>query len=107
MKVYCVQHDIVWENKRANFTRVEGLLAKAKAEPGSLVLLPEMFATGFSMNAQPIAEKRGGETEQFLAASAKHFNIFLLGGFVGAQADGKPFNQCAVFSPAGAEVARY
>src|SRR5215510_4579212 len=107
MKLYCVQHDIVWENKKANFTRVEALLAKTKAEPGSLVLLPEMFATGFSMNAQAIAEKRGGETEQFLAASAKRFNIFLLGGVVGAQAGGKPCNQCVVFSPDGSEVARY
>ena len=107
MRIYCVQHDIVWENKRANFARVEGLLAKAKPEPGSLVLLPEMFATGFSMNAQPIAEKPGGETEQFLAAGAKRFGIFLLGGSVGAQAGGKPFNQCVVFSPDGAEVARY
>jgi predicted amidohydrolase len=107
MKLYCVQHDIVWENKRANFTRVEALLAKTRAEPGSLVLLPEMFATGFSMNAKAIEEKRGGETEQFLAAAAKKFNVFLLGGFVAAQAGGKGFNQCVVFSPDGSEVARY
>jgi len=40
--------------------------------------LPEMFATGFSMNAEAIAEPYGGETEQFLASTAKEFGICLL-----------------------------
>ncbi len=107
MKVYCVQHDITWENKRANFARVESLLAATEPEAGSLVLLPEMFATGFSMDVPAIGEARGCETEQFLAASAKRFNVFLLGGVVSTQANGKGCNQCVVFSPDGRETARY
>jgi predicted amidohydrolase len=107
MKLYCVQHHIAWENKRDNFARVEALLTLAKPEAGSLVLLPEMFATGFSMNAGAIAEERGRETDQFLAATAKQFKVFLLGGVVAPHAKGKGFNQCVVFSPDGAEVARY
>jgi predicted amidohydrolase len=79
----------------------------AKPETGSLVLLPEMFATGFSMNASAIGEERGCETDQFLAATAKRFKVFLLGGVVAPYAKGKGFNQCVVFSPDGAEVARY
>ncbi len=50
MKIYCCQFDIVWENKPANFARVKKLLEGAAIAPGSLVLLPEMFSTGFSMN---------------------------------------------------------
>jgi predicted amidohydrolase len=107
MKLYCVQHHIAWENKRDNFARVEALLTLAKPEAGSLVLLPEMFATGFSMNAGAIAEERGRETDQFLAVTAKQFNVFLLGGVVAPHAKSKGFNQCVVFSPEGAEVARY
>jgi len=107
MKLYCVQHHIAWENKRENFARVEALLIMTKPEAGSLVLLPEMFATGFSMNATAIAEDPGGETEQFLAAKAKQFKVFLLGGGVGRQSKGKSGNQCVVFSPDGAEIARY
>ena len=79
MKIYCVQHDIAWENRRANFTKVEGLLAGAKPEAGSLVLLPEMFASGFSLNVTAIREGRERETERFLAATAKKFGVFLLG----------------------------
>src|SRR5436190_11138775 len=107
MKLYCVQHHITWENKRDNFARVEALLTLAKPEAGSLVLLPEMFATGFSMNAGAIAEEHGRETDQFLAAAAKRFKVFVLGGVVAPYAKGKGFNQCVVFSPEGAEVARY
>src|SRR5438046_117402 len=107
MKLYCVQHHIAWENKRENFARVEALLTMAGPEAGSLVLLPEMFATGFSMNAGAIAEGHGRETEQFLAAKAKQFKVFLLGGVVAAQSSGKGCNQCVVFSPDGAEAARY
>lgn len=106
MKLYCVQHHIAWENKRDNFTRVESLLTLARPEAGSLVLLPEMFATGFSMNAGAIAEERGRETDQFFGATAKRFKIFLLGGVVALHAKGG-FNQCVVFSPDGVEVARY
>ncbi len=56
MKIYCCQLDSVWENKAANFAKAEKLIAGAKAPPGSLVLLPEMFATGFTMNVAGIAE---------------------------------------------------
>ena len=75
MKIYCVQHDIAWENRRANFAKVEALLSAAKPEAGSLVLLPEMFASGFSMNITAIREGRERETERFLAATAKKLGI--------------------------------
>ena len=50
MNIAAVQLDIVWEDKPANFSRVRSLLAEARPAPGSLIVLPEMFATGFSMN---------------------------------------------------------
>ena len=107
MKIYCVQHDIAWENRRANFAKVEALLGAAKPEPGSLVLLPEMFASGFSMNITAIREGRERETERFLAATAKQFGIFLLGGIVTTKTNGKGSNQSVVFTPEGKELARY
>jgi len=56
MKILCCQLDITWEDKPANFAKVRSLLAAAVPPPGSLVLLPEMFATGFSMNVAKIRE---------------------------------------------------
>ncbi len=107
MKLYCVQMDIVWENKRANFSRVEALLHSAAPARGSLVLLPEMFATGFSMDVARVREGKGLETEQFLAATAKKLGIYLMGGLVTAGPRGKGRNQAVVFTPGGQELVRY
>ena len=51
MNVMALQFDIAWENKPANYAKVRQLLAEAAPAKESLVVLPEMFATGFSMNA--------------------------------------------------------
>jgi predicted amidohydrolase len=96
-----------WENKLANFARVEALLHKAGPERGSLVLLPEMFATGFSMNVSATRESPKQETLEFLRNAAQRLGIFLLAGVVTAAKGHKGFNQAAVFSPNGEELARY
>jgi predicted amidohydrolase len=107
MKLYCVQLDITWENKRANFARVERLLDATPPERGSLVLLPEMFATGFSMNVPAIREGRERETERFLSRTAKAWHIHLMGGLVTTKTNGKGSNQAVVYAPDGDEVTRY
>ena len=86
---------------------MQSLLSAAAIAPGSLVLLPEMFATGFSMNLAAIAEEQGGVTEQFLVATAREFGVFLLGGIVMRGARGRGRNQCVTFSPEGKLLARY
>jgi len=70
MTIVAVQLDIAWEDKRSNFAKVKQLCAATQISPGSLVCLPEMFATGFSMDAAKIAEPYGGETEVFLSQLA-------------------------------------
>ena len=109
MKIFCCQLNIVWENKPANFSEAQKLIAAAKAPPGSLMLLPEMFATGFSMNVAAIAEPRppDSQTADFLARVAREFGIYVMGGLVTAADDGRGRNQSVVFSPEGKEIARY
>ena len=107
MMIYCCQTDIVWENKPANFAKVRSLLAAAAPAPDSLVLLPEMFATGFSMNVTGIREGNPPETAAFLAQTAKELGVFLLGGVVTTTPDGRGRNQSVVFTPQGKENARY
>lgn len=107
MKVYCVQLNIEWENKRANFARVEALLQATPPERESLVLLPEMFATGFSMNVAGIREDPNGETARFLGNLAKRRGIYLTAGLVTANDAGRGSNLSVTFDPDGREVARY
>jgi predicted amidohydrolase len=107
VKVFGCQHDIVWENRAPNHAKVKALLASANIPRGSLVLLAEMFACGFSMNIPAIAEGAARETEKFLAATARELGVYLLGGIVGNGANGRGRNEAVVFTPEGREVARY
>jgi predicted amidohydrolase len=106
MNLVCCQWNIAWEDKPANYARVRALLAVAKPAPGSLVVLPEMFATGFSMNAAMIQEGAASPTESFLAQIAREQGVYVLGGLVSA-ARGRPRNEAAVCSPDGQLLARY
>ena len=107
MNLYCCQLDIQWEDKKANFAKVRSMLASAKPEKEALVLLPEMFATGFSMNVAAIAEKERSVTENFLSETARQFGIFLMGGIVTEGKLGRGRNEAVLFSPTGDLVARY
>jgi len=82
-------------------------LTQAAAEKGSLVALPERLATGLSMNTDQIAEEYGGETEQFLANTAKEFGVCVVGGAAMRGRDGRCRNKALVFSPSGELLAFY
>jgi len=107
MRIAGLQLDIAWEDKPANFDKVRRLVAAAKLPPGSLLLLPEMFSTGFSMNVAGIAEAEGGPTEAFLASLAKEQGLTVSGGVVVRAPDGRGLNQSLTVGPDGAVVARY
>ncbi|MCY3021041.1 MAG: carbon-nitrogen family hydrolase [Planctomycetota bacterium] len=107
MNVACVQLNTAWESKPANHAKVETLLAVAEVPAGSLVLLPEMFATGFSMNVAALTDSYTHETERFLARLASRFGVHVLGGLVTTGADAKGRNEAVAVGPDGRELARY
>src|SRR5580765_3402453 len=89
MKVVCCQFNVAWEDKLANYAKVRSMLEASKIPAGSLVVLPEMFSTGFSMNVSAIREESPSKTESFLSACAQDFEVFVLAGLVTAAADGR------------------
>ena len=107
MKIIGCQLDIQWEDKESNHTRVRQLLEEASPSPDSLIVLPEMFATGFSMNVKTIAENGNQPSQDFLSALASEFRAFVLGGIVVRGPDGRGLNQAVIYSPSGMEHARY
>ena len=50
LKVFLIQFSPTWENKESNYSKVQNLIERSSPEPHSLVVLPEAFATGFSLN---------------------------------------------------------
>ncbi|MBA2708863.1 MAG: carbon-nitrogen family hydrolase [Gemmatimonadaceae bacterium] len=106
MQIHCVQLDIVWEDKPANHEKVRRLLADAKPQPGSLILLPEMFSTGFSMNVATVADDSRTD-HSFLSNLAREHRTYVVGGLVTTGPEGKGRNQALVFDPQGSEILRY
>lgn len=107
MQVVLVQPDTVWEDREANFENVRRLLEARPPEPGALVVLPEMFAVGFTMNVDAAAEPAERPTEQFLADLARRYACAVLGGVVGREPDGRGRNEALALGDRGKELARY
>lgn len=109
MHVHLVQFDPAWEDKAANHGKIRSLLDVNRPVPGSLVVLPEMFATGFSLNLAATAQTSRLEDEAFLAELAHDHACYVMGGVVSPAdaADGRARNLSVTFAPDGARLACY
>lgn len=103
LKVLLLQTDIVWEDIDANLKNVEKLLAGATDE-FNVVVLPEMFSTGFSGNAQELAEPVTGRTINAVKSWAEKYNSLIIGSYI-AEDGGEYFNRGFAIEPDG--TARY
>ncbi|MGI8678775.1 MAG: carbon-nitrogen family hydrolase [Jatrophihabitans sp.] len=106
MKVAAIQHDIVWENPDATRAEVAPMIDEAAAQGARLVVLPEMFATGFSMRPERVAEDEGGATEQFLLDHAARHDLTMIASIAQRGSDGAFRNNAVVAHPNG-ETQRY
>jgi predicted amidohydrolase len=105
MKVAAIQSDIEWEDPDANFEHLAPRIAAAGSDGARLVLLPEMFATGFSMATDEVVELEGGPTERFLRDQAVEHGIYLGGSCAITTArDARPYNRFVLAGPDGAAV---
>lgn len=108
MRVYACQTDIVWEDKAANHAHVRGLFERADFAAGSLVVLPEMFATGFdTMRPSVTSDAAENATQTFLSETARAFGVYLMAGVVVDGKAGKGRNESHTYDPQGKLVARY
>ena len=107
LKVAALQHDIVWEDPAANFARLAPRIEGAAGEGARLVVLTEMYATGFSMDTDVIAEPDDGPSCEFLVDQATRHGVWV-GGSVPSVAPGaaRPSNCFVLASPDGT-VHRY
>lgn len=107
MQIIGCQLNITWEDKPANHRKVYQLLEQAAPAPEALVVLPEMFSTGFNMKVGRVEEGEERLSERFLARLAADFGVYVQGGVVNRAADGRGLNQAVTFAPDGKEIARY
>jgi omega-amidase len=104
MKVYCVQLDQAWEDKTANYAKAEQLLRQENPEPGSLVVLPEMFPTGYSIHIDTTTAEEPEKTEVFLAGLARKHSCWVMSGNAEKRESPKGANVSITFNPDGKKV---
>ena len=106
MKVAAIQHDIAWEQPERTREHVRPMIDKAAADGARLIVLSEMFATGFSMQPERIAEDEGGPNEQFLLEAAAEHDAHLIASIAQRGPDGRYRNNAVLARPDG-QVIRY
>ncbi|MFG6666625.1 amidohydrolase [Halomonas sp. HNIBRBA4712] len=106
LKTSLVQCDLRWENPQANHEHLNALLGELDGRETDLIVLPEMFATGFTMNsremAQPMAQS---ESVAWLLDQAKARGCVITGS-VAIKEDGKYYNRMIWATPDG-EIQHY
>jgi predicted amidohydrolase len=103
MKITVLQTDIEWGVAEVNRFRLEAMMANMGAT--DLVLLPEMFNTGFDMKPEVFAEPVEGETVQWMRRMAAKYDCAVAGSLA-VKEDGKYFNRFYFVKPDG-ETAHY
>jgi predicted amidohydrolase len=100
MKVSMLQVDLHWEDKKKNLEMFNEKLSKLQ-HPTDLIVLPEMFTTGFSMEPERLAERANGETTDWLKEKAAMYNAVIMGSIIVKDGD-KHYNRLIAAYPDGA-----
>lgn len=81
LKISIIQTFLIWEDIEANLSKF-GKLIRSLAGKTDLVILPEMFNSGFSMNREKLAEEMNGVTIQWMRQMAREANLNIIGSLI-------------------------
>ena len=99
MKISLVQADLDWEDPKSNRERVNRLLDDS-GKPGDIIILSEMFTTGFTMEPGNVSEKMDGESVNWMIELAGQYDALVLGSLV-IEEKGDYFNRMVAAAPGG------
>ncbi len=99
LSVAAIQSSLFWEDKEANLHMFEEKL-RANTNPMDVIVLPEMFSTGFSMQAEKLGEPMDGRTLAWMQLQANNKKAVITGSFIVAEA-GKFYNRLFWVNPDG------
>ena len=99
LNIAIFQLDLVWENPSANCAKIDEWLQQIDKNT-DVVFLPEMFATGFSMNVSELAEPMNGETVNWMKKRSSEHQLALCGSLI-IQENGNFYNRSLFVEPSG------
>jgi predicted amidohydrolase len=99
LSITLIQTDLIWEDKQANLEKLGSTISRIP-ENTHLIILPEMFSTGFSMRPDILAEKMDGHTFSWMKRQAKQVGSIITGSLI-IEEDGRYFNRLIWMLPNG------
>lgn len=99
MKIALLQYDTLWEDKKENLLTVSNEIKQLDTKV-DLVVLPEMFSTGFTMNPNLVSEEEQGETLYCIQNLAQKYNVAIVGSWIIEEHD-RFFNRLFFVYPDG------
>ena len=81
LKITIIQSELHWEDVDANLEMFSKKIQYIEEET-DLIILPEMFSTGFSMNAESLAETNDGKTLNWMISEAKKYQTAITGSVI-------------------------
>ncbi len=100
MKIALIQTTLYWENPQLNRNHFEEKIDSI-SENVDLIVLPEMFTTGFTMRSEEVAESMSGETMQWLQSMAQSTQAAITGSIV-IKENNQYYNRLLFVFPSGA-----
>ncbi|MCK5821901.1 MAG: amidohydrolase [Bacteroidales bacterium] len=104
LHICLLQTDLEWENKIANLEMFEHMIL-ALNTPADIIVLPEMFTTGFSMNPAQLAENMDGSSIKWMLKQSRNTNSLIVGSLI-IQEGSDYYNRFIAMSPDGI-IAQY
>jgi omega-amidase len=99
LKITFIQCELVWEDIESNLTQFDNMINSID-QNSHLIILPEMFSTGFSMNAAALAQDMDGSAVQWIQKKSKDIKADIVGSII-INVDGKFYNRLVWAKPNG------
>ncbi|BAG83926.1 MAG: amidohydrolase [Candidatus Azobacteroides pseudotrichonymphae] len=100
LRISIIQLEIIWEDKEKNIKNYQSFISQLKGK-SDLVVLPEMFATGFSVSAKHLPETNTDKIMQTILSWSRVFDLAISSSFLAKDKDGNLFNRGFFATPEG------
>lgn len=100
LHVAAIQCELQWEDRNSNLQNLGKIIEKLKDKPVDLIVLPEMFTTGFTMNARLCAEKTEGRSLEWMRRQSSRLKAAITGSII-VEEEGLYYNRLYFVWPDG------
>ena len=108
MKIGCIQLNMGFGKVEENYVRAEKFIREAASQGAEIIVLPEMWNTGYALEKLgELADVNGERTKAFLSSLAKQLGVHIVGGSVAVKRDDKFYNTMYTFNNEGELVGEY